>query len=930
MIPYWKVIEEVAHRYGKLEDVFDEAHEKLELVRSGKIPFIDLETNEDRVQKRLARESRKPLRVALERIMNVANFQDKFVLDQLSSLAASVCRILKRGTPIGTGFLIGPGIIMTNNHVIQNAADADDMMAEFNYELTPDLVPRPTSMFRLDASKFFLSSSVEENVDVPHSGLDFTIIALENKGTKGEDVFDFIPVQLDGNKGKIIKGESCVIIQHPSGLVKKVVLKDTAFFSETGTRIVYESDTLPGSSGSMVVSLGTCEVVALHHSSIPRTDEQNRPLTKSGTLASEFTPEDEIAWVGNEGIKISCIVQAITEATLPEEMDAIRERILSRTAEVKRELASAPIVAVDELKSTVTRTKPVQDETSTQENSDVTSVNPGTRTVIQYFEIILTDDEILRDAWDEQASFLLPGLLSREPVISDGTLMLVERMEYIAVKSDADPWTLAQQIENLPHVDVCTPDLETLTDVGVSAGTRVGHRNVESAIYNDGTIDTDETTFRTTWGTSKWYKEAELLSSQYPNYHRNWNWLAVNCPPDPMRNADVWSGVQNNLSKIRLVQLDTGHTQHSKTYSGYDLENDFDFIDNDVDARDPTEDLGSRILLKFPSHGTRTASIAVGNRMDHDPMGVDGNAGLLTFNGSNPVRLIPYRIAKSVILIGRGKHMVNAASYGIQNGADVMFMCMGSYPRPMFEIIAREAYSRGVIWVCAAGNQVELVVAPAMYPGTIAVAAINPAGTPWAGSSNGEAVDIAAPGEGVYVPFVDQEGREIMLYGDGTSYATPHVASAAVLWKSKYYDQLKKYPQPWMVVEAFRMCLRETAYTPEGWLTNRYGAGILDIEKLLATEPPPPHTLKNVYENVPEVDKKDLGIREAGHYIWNVLRRKVTGGPLESLGATTTLSPRGRAAFQAYALTRRTSELESDNEINAVDSAKLLRKFFNQ
>ncbi len=220
---------------------------------------------------------------ALERINGIANFQDKVVLDKLAEMAKSVCRILKRGNPIGTGFLIADGLIMTNHHVIENEGDASDMLAEFNYELDFNLNPKTTACFKLDSAKFFITSSLDEDESIPNSGLDFTIIAVDRAGTKGESLVPFTPVLLDGNTGKIIKGESCVIIQHPSGLPKKVVLKDTAFFSETGSRIVYESDTLNGSSGSCVIALGTCEVIALHHMGLPRTDDQNRPLTRAGT-----------------------------------------------------------------------------------------------------------------------------------------------------------------------------------------------------------------------------------------------------------------------------------------------------------------------------------------------------------------------------------------------------------------------------------------------------------------------------------------------------------------------------------------------------------------------------------------------------------------------------------------------------------------------
>ena len=52
-------------------------------------------------------------------------------------ISSSVCRIL---TPngLGTGFLISPDLLMTNNHVIPNSTSASQSKAEFNYQAAFD------------------------------------------------------------------------------------------------------------------------------------------------------------------------------------------------------------------------------------------------------------------------------------------------------------------------------------------------------------------------------------------------------------------------------------------------------------------------------------------------------------------------------------------------------------------------------------------------------------------------------------------------------------------------------------------------------------------------------------------------------------------------------------------------------------------------
>ncbi len=67
------------------------------------------------------------------------------------------------------------------------------------------------------------------------------------------------------------------------------------------------------------------------------------------------------------------------------------------------------------------------------------------------------------------------------------------------------------------------------------------------------------------------------------------------------------------------------------------------------------------------------------------------------------------------------------------------------------------------------------------------------------------------------------------------------------------------------IVEAFRVTVKATARRPEAWPEKNYklyGNGILDIGRLLAAPLPEPGDLHNAYEGVPEVDRKDLGIRK--------------------------------------------------------------------
>jgi subtilisin family serine protease len=276
--------------------------------------------------------------------------------------------------------------------------------------------------------------------------------------------------------------------------------------------------------------------------------------------------------------------------------------------------------------------------------------------------------------------------------------------------------------------------------------------------------------------------------------------------------------------------------------------------------------------------------------------------------------------------------MVEGARRAVNNNADVIFMCMGSYPRPMLEAMAKDVYDKGVIWVCAAGNQVKVVIAPAVYPGTIAVAAVNPDFRPWSGSCRGPEVDVAAPGEDVYVPTFNGK-NETMRFGSGTSYATPHVASAAMLWKAKHLNELNKlYNKPWQIVEAFRYCLQKSVQQFDNrwsqWERQNYGAGLLDINKLLATPLPAANVLKYAYENVNISPSWDLGVTEAVAKIWEALSLKVTGAEAST---PQPLSERAQLALGAISGTT-VSRMAAEAAVTTLpDSAKeaVLETYFS-
>lgn len=307
-----------------------------------------------------------------------------------------------------------------------------------------------------------------------------------------------------------------------------------------------------------------------------------------------------------------------------------------------------------------------------------------------------------------------------------------------------------------------------------------------------------------------------------------WNHKAVRFP-EAINKAEKELLFSKNIgTNISIFQLDTGYTEHPSVYPQIQANRGINFVETDKVPLDTLEE-GSFL---FPGHGTATASVVVGAPKQ------DKNHGVFPY-----VEFIPYRISSSVIHI-LGNTITAGIVSAVNSGAQIITMSMGGVPSSYWLAACEYAYQKGVIFVCAAGNQVKEVVFPARYYNTISVAAVNQLDFPWEGTCRGTTVDISAPGEDVYVAET-MKGQELPVYdykiSSGTSYATPHVAAAAALWLHYFKEELKQEfftKKPYLKVEAFRWAIQKSKRTPDVWgrhgiSGNLLGGGILDVKALL-------------------------------------------------------------------------------------------------
>ncbi|MBK5292580.1 MAG: DNA/RNA non-specific endonuclease [Acidobacteriia bacterium] len=247
--------------------------------------------------------------IEFERIINGNELVSINYLEKGAQTAKSVGRVHVKDSGgeligFGTGFMIAPGLMMTNHHVLENANQARRSQMEFDFELDAAGKDRPTSFFSLRPEQFFFSSE----------DLDFSVVAVSPKSEdQRRHVAEFSFLSLIEQTGKAVRAEYLTIIQHPGGQRKQVCVRENQLLKIEGNVILYATDTLGGSSGSPVFN-NSWQVVALHHSGVPDKDKKGNILTVDGKIFDSSMDESRIKWIANEGIRVSRIVATLKAA----------------------------------------------------------------------------------------------------------------------------------------------------------------------------------------------------------------------------------------------------------------------------------------------------------------------------------------------------------------------------------------------------------------------------------------------------------------------------------------------------------------------------------------------------------------------------------------------------------------------------------------
>lgn len=227
----------------------------------------------------------------------------------------------------GTGFMVAPGLLLTNEHVLPSEEIAGRCMIEMDYEQNRFGPAKQSQIFELNPTRFFLNDKA----------LDFALVAVAPTSDRGVALESYGWLPLNSAQGKIsISDIDFVnIVQHPLGGEKQVVFRNNRVLDmrtgndagdeEMGAFLHYEADTEKGSSGSPLMS-DSWEVVALHHSGVPDTDEAGNWLDKDGNIWRKGEQAvDRIRWKANEAVRVSSVLAAVTIAQL----DGVKRQLVT-------------------------------------------------------------------------------------------------------------------------------------------------------------------------------------------------------------------------------------------------------------------------------------------------------------------------------------------------------------------------------------------------------------------------------------------------------------------------------------------------------------------------------------------------------------------------------------------------------------------------
>ena len=230
-----------------------------------------------------------------------------YVLERGVTAGEAVCKVAFPDGEDGTGFLVAPDILVTNNHVVPTVERAREARCHFDFQLDPDGLPREITTVGLLPDSLFITSPE----------LDYTFVRIQKVHCPRVN-----PIKASRGSFTNVEGEFATIIQHPDGRMKEVAYRDNRIVSHNSPLTIrYTTDTEGGSSGSPVFN-SDWRLIGLHHAaaSISKALRESDPTLED----YEFL---------NEAVKLSAIAndleQRMVDPDRPEDAVSAREALRS-------------------------------------------------------------------------------------------------------------------------------------------------------------------------------------------------------------------------------------------------------------------------------------------------------------------------------------------------------------------------------------------------------------------------------------------------------------------------------------------------------------------------------------------------------------------------------------------------------------------------
>ena len=203
---------------------------------------------------------------------------DKY-LKELGAIGRRIARVeIPVGTEAGTAWLVGPNLVLTAYHVIEdihkkiNGADHNDLFFRFDYTSANGVsrICGVNEKWLSDHASYSDSDLQSSSKEPSPNELDYALISLAEK--VGDDA---LPdgtsrgwIEVPEHPVAMSSDDFVMIPQHPDGRPLELAFGEVIKYNKQANRVQYDTNTESGSSGSPCFDI-SLQPFALHHASGP-------------------------------------------------------------------------------------------------------------------------------------------------------------------------------------------------------------------------------------------------------------------------------------------------------------------------------------------------------------------------------------------------------------------------------------------------------------------------------------------------------------------------------------------------------------------------------------------------------------------------------------------------------------------------------------